>query len=82
MSASSPCISICEVDNGRCIGCGRTETEIVEWRDYPEDKRLAIMDRLEREAVDGGWLADDAFSTATRPDAARSSTPRSSTPNA
>ncbi|AUB79079.1 MULTISPECIES: DUF1289 domain-containing protein [Spiribacter] len=82
MSASSPCISICEVDNGRCIGCGRTETEIVEWRDYPEDKRLAIMDRLEREAANGGWLADDAFSTATRPGAARSSTPRSSTPNA
>jgi len=61
MSASSPCISICEVDNGRCIGCGRTETEIVEWRDYPESKRLAIMDRLEREAANGGWLAADAF---------------------
>ena len=61
MSASSPCISICEVEEGRCIGCGRTETEIVEWRDYPEDKRLAIMDRLEREAANGGWLAADPF---------------------
>ncbi|AGY92729.1 hypothetical protein SPICUR_09040 [Spiribacter curvatus] len=61
MSASSPCISICEVEDGRCIGCGRTETEIVEWRDYPEDKRLAIMDRLDEEAANGGWLAADAF---------------------
>mgnify|MGYP006266956339 CR=1 FL=1 len=61
MSASSPCISICEVQDGRCIGCGRTETEIVEWRDYPEAKRLAIMDRLDEEAANGGWLPADAF---------------------
>lgn len=61
MSASSPCVSICEMESGRCIGCGRSETEIAEWRDYPEEKRLAIMDRLEREAAAGGWFADDAF---------------------
>ena len=61
MSSSSPCVSICEVEHGRCIGCGRTETEIAEWRDYPEAKRLAIMDRLEEEAAAGGWFAADAF---------------------
>ncbi|MFO7808584.1 DUF1289 domain-containing protein [Guyparkeria sp.] len=61
MSSSSPCVSICEVEYGRCIGCGRTETEIAEWRDYPEAKRLAIMDRLEEEAAAGGWFAADAF---------------------
>ena len=61
MSASSPCISICELDNGRCIGCGRTETEIAEWRDYPEAKRLAIMDRLDAEAANGGWIDAGAF---------------------
>ena len=62
MSASSPCISICEVEKGRCIGCGRTETEIAEWRDYPEEKRLAIMDRLDEEAANGGWIDASAFS--------------------
>jgi len=56
--ASSPCVSICEVERGRCIGCGRTQTEIAEWRDYDEPQRLAIMDRLEREAAAGGWPID------------------------
>lgn len=74
MSSSSPCVSICEVEQGRCIGCGRTETEIAEWRDYPEVKRLAIMDRLDEEAAAGGWFATDAFATpvsrsAGKPDA-------------
>ena len=77
MSASSPCISICEVENGRCIGCGRTETEIAEWRDYPEEKRLAIMDRLDEEAANGGWIDAGAFAQAASAtgDAARASTP-------
>jgi len=70
MSGSSPCVSICEVESGRCIGCGRTEQEIAEWRDYPEEKRLAIMDRLEREAAEGGWLDDALFDTAGPSDAA------------
>jgi hypothetical protein len=51
-------VSICEVERGRCIGCGRTQTEIAEWRDYDEPQRLAIMDRLEREAAAGGWSID------------------------
>jgi len=78
MSASSPCISICEVENGRCIGCGRTETEIAEWRDYPEEKRLAIMDRLDEEATNGGWIDAGAFArdaSATH-DGATASNPR------
>ncbi|MEX0375449.1 DUF1289 domain-containing protein [Spiribacter pallidus] len=70
MSGSSPCVSICEVESGRCIGCGRTEQEIAEWRDYPEEKRLAIMDRLEREAAEGGWLDDALFDSASPSDAA------------
>ncbi len=61
---SSPCVSICEVEHGRCIGCGRSETEISEWRSYTEEKRLVIMDRLEQEAANGGWFAADAFDAA------------------
>ena len=70
MAVSSPCVSICEVENGRCIGCGRSETEIAEWRGYSEEKRLAIMDRLEREAAAGGWFAADAFGEASSSDVA------------
>ncbi len=61
MSVSSPCVSICEVEAGRCIGCGRSEVEIANWRDYSETDRLAIMDRLDAEAAAGGWLKADAF---------------------
>ncbi len=61
---SSPCVSICEVENDRCIGCGRTQTEISDWREYSEQQRLAIMDRLEQEAANGGWFAADAFDAA------------------
>ena len=63
-SISSPCVSICEVEQGRCIGCGRSETEISEWKAYTEPKRLAIMTRLEQEAANGGWFAADAFDDA------------------
>ena len=84
MSASSPCVSICEMESGRCIGCGRSEAEIAEWRDYPEEKRLAIMDRLEREAAAGGWFADDAFDgpagTAAAPTGAGTASPAPASP--
>jgi len=63
VAISSPCVSICEVEQGRCIGCGRTQEEITDWRDYSEKTRLEIMDRLEREAAAGGWLAADAFAS-------------------
>ena len=63
MSISSPCVSICEKENGRCIGCGRTEQEIEVWRDLSETERLEIMARLEHEAANGGWFAADAFGT-------------------
>lgn len=53
MSISSPCVSICEKENGVCIGCGRTEHEIEIWRDLSEAERLEIMDRLERDAAEG-----------------------------
>jgi len=28
MSGESPCIGICEIADGYCIGCGRTEDQI------------------------------------------------------
>lgn len=71
MSISSPCVSICEKENGRCIGCGRTEQEIEVWRDLSETERLAIMARLEDEAANGGWFAADAFAAPATPAAGR-----------
>lgn len=49
----TPCISICRYDEaGKCIGCGRTNEEIVNWIDYTPEERKTIMDRLEQEIND------------------------------
>ena len=48
MTASSPCVNICQIDpaNGLCTGCLRTLDEIMRWSRMPETERQAIMDRL------------------------------------
>ncbi len=44
----SPCINICTLDltTGWCLGCGRTDGEIEEWRDATDARRQAILDTL------------------------------------
>ena len=44
----TPCVSICKILDGQCIGCGRTLEEIAKWRSYSDEKRLDIMKRLKR----------------------------------
>ena len=42
----SPCIKICKLENGVCIGCGRTQGEIREWVIMTDSQREVIMERL------------------------------------
>ena len=42
----SPCVKICKLDNGICVGCGRTQDEIREWVIMTEIQREEIMERL------------------------------------
>ena len=44
----TPCVSICKILDGQCIGCGRTLEEIAKWRSYSDEERLDIMKRLKR----------------------------------
>ena len=46
-TASSPCIKECRIGEDHCLSCGRSIQDIQAWRDYPEDKRIAIMKSLE-----------------------------------
>jgi len=48
----SPCVSICAMDNGICVGCGRTSEEVSEWLNYTDEQRTTIMERLEKEQND------------------------------
>ena len=42
----SPCVKICKLENGLCIGCGRTQDEIREWVIMTDSQREVIMERL------------------------------------
>ena len=42
----SPCIKICTLEDGVCIGCRRTQDEIREWVIMTDDQRERIMERL------------------------------------
>ena len=42
----SPCIKICKLEKGVCIGCRRTQDEIREWVIMTDSQREEIMARL------------------------------------
>ena len=43
---SSPCTGVCRVENGNCVGCGRTLDHIAQWGGMSEKQRLAVMAQL------------------------------------
>lgn len=38
----SPCIGVCTLINGQCVGCFRTTDEIKNWLYFSDDERKAI----------------------------------------
>ena len=46
-SIISPCRRICTLEEGVCVGCGRTRFEIKEWKKMSNARRKMIMNRLE-----------------------------------
>ena len=38
----SPCINVCTVVDGECVGCFRTEKQIEEWLHYTDKEREKI----------------------------------------
>jgi len=48
----SPCVNICRLDaQGLCIGCRRTLSEIAEWSQASDARRLEILSALKARAV-------------------------------
>jgi predicted Fe-S protein YdhL (DUF1289 family) len=41
----SPCVSVCEMDNGTglCKGCFRTLEEIAGWSGFSDERRLQVI---------------------------------------
>ena len=54
---SSPCIGVCVLDdnidysNRYCRGCLRAEHEVVNWINYSEAERKAIMEKLKTRKI-------------------------------
>ena len=44
-SIESPCVSICQLKSGLCVGCGRTTEEITRWRSMKRPERMKTNQR-------------------------------------
>ena len=44
---ASPCVSLCNLEDGYCTGCGRSRRQIAHWRRYSDEQRESIMKDLE-----------------------------------
>lgn len=49
----SPCVGDCHLVNKfafmECGGCGRTQDEIIDWREMSDAEKLAVINRLEEQ---------------------------------
>jgi predicted Fe-S protein YdhL (DUF1289 family) len=51
-AVASPCVDICRLDaQGLCIGCRRTLSEIAEWSQASDARRLEILGALKTRAA-------------------------------
>ena len=43
----SPCIGVCILVNGTCIGCYRTTAQVSDWLYYTDEERTRITEECE-----------------------------------
>jgi hypothetical protein len=44
----SPCVHICVVENGCCVGCKRTLPEIAKWSRMTNEEKQKVLDRISK----------------------------------
>ena len=59
-AVASPCINICKMEAGLCIGCFRTLDEITRWANVGDDGKRLILDAVARRRGSAGGTATDA----------------------
>ena len=57
----TPCISVCRMHDGVCIGCRRTLAEISAWGRMSDDERARIMSELDERPPPQLPLGSDGF---------------------
>jgi len=48
----SPCVAVCRVKSGVCIGCFRTAKEITEWYDANAARKIEIVKNAENRKIE------------------------------
>lgn len=47
LRVQSPCNKMCKLnEKDTCISCGRTLNEIINWRNFSQEKKLEIVNKL------------------------------------
>ncbi|MBP6771273.1 MAG: DUF1289 domain-containing protein [Reyranella sp.] len=60
-TVESPCINICKMEAGLCIGCQRSLDEITRWANVDDDgKRVILAAVAQRRSSAGGTATDEA----------------------
>ena len=47
----SPCIKVCTLEDGICIGCFRTQDVIREWIIYTDEQKRVVLEKLEERKI-------------------------------
>jgi len=42
----SPCTNVCALDDGLCVGCGRTLAEIGSWQSMTDEEREQVVQAI------------------------------------
>jgi len=48
----SPCVNICRLKGGICMGCFRTSKEVTEWYNASLERKLQIVKDAEQRKID------------------------------
>ena len=46
LTVASPCVKVCTIKDGSCIGCGRTLDEIARWTRMTSKERKQVNERV------------------------------------
>lgn len=50
MSVESPCVRLCRIESGICIGCKRTPAELTDWYKLSDQQKLQILEKIKTRA--------------------------------
>jgi predicted Fe-S protein YdhL (DUF1289 family) len=50
MSVESPCVKLCKIEAGICVGCKRTLAELTDWYKLSDQQKLQILNNIKTRA--------------------------------